>query len=148
SASQLAQARALRTSLLKQLQNAVTQSQIDAIKARLADVNARISSDEAALRSVNRRVSYSHISLTVQGRFLPLSHKSHGFTFGKAARDAGHVLEVAAGVALIALAVMLPLGLVGALVWWAALPARRHRRAQALDVACIGPRAGARQVSG
>jgi hypothetical protein len=134
--SKLAQARALRTSLLKQLQNAVSQSQIDAIKARLADLSATISSDEAALRSLNHRVSYSQISLTVQSRsVVPVSHKSHGFTIGKAAHDAGQVLEVVAGVALIALAVLVPLGLVGAMVWWAALAVGRRRREQALDLA-------------
>jgi Domain of unknown function (DUF4349) len=134
--SQLAQARALRTSLLKQLQNAVTQTQIDAIKARLADTGARISGEEAALRSLSHRIGYSRISLTVDGRsVVPLSHKSHGFTLGRAAHDAGHVLEVAAGVALIALAVLAPLGLVGALAWWAAAAARRRRREQALDLA-------------
>jgi hypothetical protein len=134
--AQLARARALRTSLLGQLQNAVSQSQIDAIKARLADVDARISRAETALRSLGHRVSYSQISLTVDERVpVPLSHRSHGFTLGKAAHDAGRVLEVAAGVALIALAVLVPLSLVVALLWWAAMAARRRRREQALDVA-------------
>jgi hypothetical protein len=134
--TQLAEARALRTSLLKQLQSAATQAQIDAIKARLGDVDARIASDESALRSLNRRVSYGHISLTVQGRgVVPVSHRSHGFTFGKAAHDAWHVLEVAAGVALIALAVLVPVSLVAALAWWIAAALRRRRREQALDLA-------------
>lgn len=134
--SELVRARALRASLLKQLQNAVTQTQIDAIRARLGDVTARISRDEAALRSLNHRISYSQISLMVQNRApAPLAHKSHGFTLGKAAHDAGHVLEVAAGVALIALAVLVPLGLLGALAWWIAAALRRRRREQALDLA-------------
>jgi hypothetical protein len=133
--SQLAQARALRTSLLKQLQNAVTQTQIDAIKARLSDVHASISRDERARRSLNHQVSYSQISLTVGAHLVPVSHKSHGFTLGKAAHDAGHVLEVAAGVALIALAVLVPVSLVAALAWWIAASLRRRRREQALDLA-------------
>ena len=133
--SRLAQARALRTSLLKQLEDAVTQTQIDAIKARLADVNARISRDGSALRSLSHRVSYSQISLMVQAHSVPPSHKGHGFTLGKAARDAGHVLQVAAGVALIALAALVPLSLVGALAWWIAAALRRRRREQALDLA-------------
>jgi hypothetical protein len=133
--SQLAEARALRTSLLKQLQSAVTQTQIDAIRARLADVDARISRDEATLRSLNHRVHYSQISLTVQAHGVLVAHKSHGFTLGNATRDAGHVLQVAAGVALIGLAVLVPVSLVAALAWWIAVALRRRRREQALDLA-------------
>jgi Arc/MetJ family transcription regulator len=133
--SRLLQARALRTSLLKQLENASTETQVDAIRARLADVNATISRSEAALRSLNHRVSYSQISLTVQAHSVPLSHKSHGFTLGRATHDAGHVLQVAAGVGLIALAVLVPFSLVAALVWWIAATLRRRRREQALDLA-------------
>ena len=45
-----------------------------------------------------------------------MAHKSSGsFTLGKAAHDAGRVLTVAAGVALIALAALVPLALLGAL---------------------------------
>jgi hypothetical protein len=41
---------------------------------------------------------------------------------------------VVAGVALIVLAVLLPLGLVAALVAWVAFAVRRRRREQALDL--------------
>jgi hypothetical protein len=133
--SQLAQAQALRTSLLKQLQNAVTQSQIYAIRAQLADADAKIASAQATLRTLNRQVSESQISVTVNARAVPVSRHSGGFTIGKATDDAGRVLEVAAGVALIALAVLAPLGLVGLLVWWIAAALRRRGREQALDLA-------------
>jgi hypothetical protein len=133
--SQLAQGQALRTSLLKQLQNASTETQVAAIRAQLADANGKIAAAQGTLRSLNRQVSNSQISVTVNARAVPVSRHSHGFTIGKAAHDAGHVLEVVAGVALIALAVLVPLSLVGALVWWAAAAARRRRREQALDLA-------------
>jgi hypothetical protein len=132
--SQLAQAQALRTSLLKQLQNAVTQTQIDAIKAQLSDANANISSARATLRSLNHQISYSQISLTVNARAVAVSH-SGGFTLGRAAHDAGRVLEVVAGVALIGLAVLVPVALVGALAWWIGAALRRRRREQALELA-------------
>lgn len=48
--------------------------------------------------------------------------------------DAGRVLVVVAGAALIALAVLVPVGLVGALVAWVGLAVRRRRREQALDL--------------
>jgi hypothetical protein len=44
------------------------------------------------------------------------------------------VLVVAAGVALITLAVLVPLGMVVALVLWVAFAIRRRRRDQALDL--------------
>ncbi len=66
----------------------------------------------------------------------PVAHtSSKGFTIGKAAHDAGRVLTVVAGVALITLAVLLPLVLVGGLAAWIATTVRRRRREQALDVA-------------
>jgi hypothetical protein len=134
--AELSRAQARRTSLLKQLQNALTQTQINAIQAQLNDANARIASAQATLRSLNHQVSYSQISLSVQARSaVPVHGSGGGFTLGKAAHDAGRVLTVAAGVALIALAVLVPLGLVGALAWWVWAALRRHRREQALDLA-------------
>ena len=50
------------------------------------------------------------------------------------AHDAGRVLVVAAGVALIALAVLVPVGLVVGLALWVAFAIRRRRREQALDL--------------
>jgi hypothetical protein len=60
---------------------------------------------------------------------------SGGFTLDKAVHDAGRVLTVAAGVALIALAALVPVGLVAALGLWIGLALRRRRREQALDAA-------------
>jgi hypothetical protein len=132
----LADDQALRTSLLKQLAKATTQEQTDSLKARLHDVETAIAADQAALRTLNHSVNNSDISLTINAVPAPVgvSHGS-GFTIGKAAHDAGRVLTVAAGVALIALAVLVPIALVAALgAWiWAAL--RRRRREQALDAA-------------
>ncbi len=133
----LGQAQALRTSLLKQLQNAVTETQISSLQAQLKDANARISNTQATLRSLNHEVSYSTISLTVEGTTgsAPTHGAGGGFTIGKAAHDAGRVLTVAAGVALIALAVLVPVGLLAALGWWIGAALRRRRREQALDLA-------------
>jgi hypothetical protein len=132
---QLADARALRTALLKQLANATTQAQIDSLTARIHDTDASISSDEATLRRLNRQVDYSQVTLTVNAGTapVPVTHGGGGFTLGKAARDAGRVLTVAAGVALIAAAALVPLVLFGALGLWIAAAVRRRRREQALD---------------
>jgi hypothetical protein len=45
------------------------------------------------------------------------------------------VLEITAGVALIALAALVPIGLLAALGWWAGLAVQRRRRERALDLA-------------
>jgi hypothetical protein len=133
---QLADDRALRTSLLRQLGKAVTQAQIDSLNARIHDAEHAIARDEAAIRSLNNKISYSQVSVDVNGYVGPVAHShSSGFTIGKAAHDAGRVLTVAAGVALISLAVLVPLALVGGLAAWIAATVRRRRREQALDVA-------------
>ena len=134
----LAEARALRRSLLKQLANATTTEQVASIQARLHDANASIASDLSTLRGLQRQVAYSNITVRIQSttptpvRAGP-GHSS-GFTIGKAAHDAGRVLVVVAGVALIVLAVMVPVGLVAALLAWVGFAVRRRRRDQALDL--------------
>jgi hypothetical protein len=133
---QLADDRALRTSLLRQLGRAVTQAQIDSINGRIHDAEHAIARDEAAIRSLNNKINYSQVSVDVNGYVGPVAHSSSkGFTIGKAAHDAGRVLTVVAGVALITLAVLVPLALVGGLAAWIAVTVRRRRREQALDVA-------------
>jgi hypothetical protein len=132
----LADARALRTSLLKQLASASTQAQIDSLTARIHDAEASISSDEATLRSLNRQINYSQVEVTINGGPVPVpvQRGQGGFGLGRAAHDAGRVLTVAAGIALIAAAALLPVSLLGALGWWIAGTVRRRRREQALDL--------------
>ena len=131
----LADARALRTSLLKQLAAATTTEQIDSLKAQIRDAEASIASDQATLNRLNHQVDYSQVAVFVNARPIPplTSHGGGGFTLGKAAHDAGHVLTVVAGVALIAIAALTPVALVVALAWWIASALKRRRREQALD---------------
>jgi Domain of unknown function (DUF4349) len=133
----LADDRALRTSLLKQLTTAPTQTAIDSIKAQLHDAENAIARDEAAVRSLNNRINYSDVEVTIGTGVTPtpVHHSSKGFTLGKATHDAARVLTVAAGVALITLAALVPVLLVAALIWWGATMLRRRRREQALDTA-------------
>jgi hypothetical protein len=134
-ASALADARALRTSLLKQLANAVTTEQVQSLTAQIHDAEASISSDEATLGRLNNQVNFSQINVEIDTStpLPPVAHKSGGFGIGRAAHDAGRVLTVAAGGALIAIAALTPVGLVVALVWWVGAAVRRRRREQALD---------------
>ena len=133
----LADARALRTSLLKQLAAATTTEQVDSLKAQIHDAEASISSDEATLARLNHSVNFSQLSLEVTSRSAPapVTHGGGGFGIGRAAHDAGRVLTVAAGLALIVLAAITPIALVAALAWWVGAALRRRRREQALDSA-------------
>jgi hypothetical protein len=88
-------------------------------------------------RCVNHQVNFSDVSVTVNaGAVQPLGGSS-GFTLGKGARDAGRVLTVAAGVALIVLAALVTVALLVAIVWWVGAAIRRRRREQALDTAWL-----------
>ena len=135
----LADAQALRTSLLKQLANAVTTEQVDSLKAQIRDAERSISSYEASLAALNHRIAYSNISLTIfagaQPPVTPTHHSSGGFTLGKAAHDAGRVLVVVAGVLLIGLAVLLPVAVIAGLAWWVGGMVTHRRRERALDLA-------------
>ena len=56
-----------------------------------------------------------------------------GWSFGDAVDDAGSVLEDLAGATLIALAVLVPLGLIAAGAWLIFTRIRRSRRDRVLD---------------
>jgi hypothetical protein len=126
----------LQRSLLKQLAAATTPGQVASLKLRLHNADASIDSAMGRLAGLHRQVAYSNITLTIQAASAPVSSKTGNgpFTLSRAAHDAGRVLVVAAGVALIACAVLVPVGLAVALVAWALSAIRRRRREQALDV--------------
>jgi uncharacterized membrane protein (Fun14 family) len=134
---QIADQKAVRSALLRKLQTAYTQSAIDSLQAQLKLAGRQLSSDEAALQSLRHQISYSSLQVQINAGPIvyPLVTANHGFTVGRAAHDSVRVLVVAAGVALIALAVMVPLGVVTALIAWIAVWVRRRRRQQTLDTA-------------
>jgi hypothetical protein len=130
----LAEARALRRSLLKQLAAATTTTQVDSIRIQLRDADASIASDLATLRKLQHQVAYSQVAVTIQASGAAGASNGSSFTLGRAIHDAGRVLVIVAGGALIALAVLVPVGLVAVLLAWVGLAIRRHRREQVLDL--------------
>ncbi len=132
---QLTDAQALRTSLLKQLQTADTETAVDSIKAQLKLAENQISGDQSTLNSLQHRISYSTVSVQINSGGLPLTPvaRSGGFTIHRAIHDAGRVLVVSAGVALITLAVLVPVAMVAALLMWLWVWLRQRRREHALD---------------
>jgi hypothetical protein len=133
----LADAKALRTSLLKQLAAATTQAQIDSLNAQIHDAESSIHSDETTLDSLNKQINLSQIDLTINPGVVPVPAHHHrgssGFTLHRALHDAGRVLVVVAGVGLIGLAAFVPIALLLALTAWIVFGLRRRGRESALD---------------
>jgi hypothetical protein len=121
--------------LRAELAAATLESQIVSLRAEIANDKAALARAQSSLTALNRRVDYSNVSVSVQATSTTSRSRAGGFGLGKAGHDALRVLEVIAGVALIALAALVPLGLVVALVWWVALAIQRRRRERALDLA-------------
>ncbi len=137
SRERLREARREREGLLRALANATTLNETEAVKARLRSVNRRIASARASLRRVVNRARYANVSVElVADRGDAAAPADDGrWTPGDAVRDAGRVLEVVAGVAVIVLAVLLPFALIAALGMLGARLTARRRRERALDMA-------------
>jgi hypothetical protein len=132
-ADQLSDARAERAALLRALGKATTDRQIASLKARLADNRAEIAQRKGALDAQRRRADLATVSVTVQGTGEATKTDDGAWTPRDALHDAGRVLEIAGGVALIALAVLTPLAILAVLALLAGRTLRRRRREGALD---------------
>ena len=126
--------RAERKGLLRALGKASSQSQIDSLRSRLRIVNGQISAAKTQLNTIQRRASLSTVSVTVRGDGKTETGAG-GWSVGDAFGDALRALEVIAGVALITIAIALPLGLLGAAIRFGSQRARSRRRENALDTA-------------
>jgi hypothetical protein len=135
--SRLTEARKERVGLLRALAKADTLNETESIKARLAIVNRRISSARTAVRQVDNRAAFANVavSLVADPRAAAVTPKNDSWTPADALRDALDVLQLALGIALVAAAVALPIGLLAALAWLAARTLGRRRRERALDLA-------------
>jgi Domain of unknown function (DUF4349) len=133
--SRLEDARTERRSLLRQLAKATTPNQTASIRARLRLVSGQIAADKRDLAHVRTRATRSTIAVTLLAdrRAAGGSGGSEGWTPRDALDVAVQILEFIAGALLVALAVLVPLGLVALLVWLAARQAAQRRRERALD---------------
>ncbi|CAN5567190.1 hypothetical protein BH20ACT15_BH20ACT15_01640 [soil metagenome] len=122
-----ADAKAEVDSLVAQLAEADTTSELDDVKVRLSVARRELATARADLAQLKRRADFSQVSVTVTGE-----GDADGWSLGDAAGDALSVLSDLAGAALVALAAIVPLGLVAAAVWFATKGLRR-RRESALD---------------
>jgi hypothetical protein len=132
----LTDVRAERRGLLRALERATTQQQIESLKAQLRSVGSRISGLKGQLASLRRRADLATVSLTVRGGGESGATDGGGrWTPGDAAGDAVRVLEVLAGVALVGLAILVPGVLIAVAIALVLRLGRRRRREAALDPA-------------
>jgi hypothetical protein len=133
--TRLAEARAERRGLLRALSKATSAQEISSLRARIADNRRALQRYQRQFDAVRNRADYATIGVEVTGVARKHAAVPGGgsWTPGDAAHDAVRVLEVSAGVALIALAILVPLSLVGAAGGFAAAAVRRRRREAALS---------------
>jgi hypothetical protein len=134
--ARLSDARAERSALLRALGKASTDREIASLRERLRLNRSQIAAIEGELAGLRRRANLATVDVTVQGT----GPKAGGGTGGAwtpkdALHDALRVLEVAAGVILVAGAVLVPLALLAAVGAVASRGRRRRRRDAALDAA-------------
>jgi len=132
----LGDARAERRALLRALAKATTANETASLRARLKLVNSEISRANGDLAAVKRRASYSRVTVTIEpkraGSAAPAADDGR-WTPGDAIGDAGRVLGVAAGVAIVGIAAIAPLAVLLALGLLGTGALRRRRREAALD---------------
>ncbi len=132
--ARLTDARTERESLLRQLAAADTVNETESIRARLDIVSREIAAARNSLRRVRNQANFADLSITL----VPAGGGEEGegtWTPGDAFDDALGVLEVAAGIAVLALAILLPLLAVWLLAWLAHRAVTRRRRERSLDLA-------------
>ena len=102
----------------------ILESQIDSLRAGADALRAD-------LGETQRRGRFATVSVDITSNGS--ASDEEGWSLSDALDDAGRVLEVIGGIALIALAVLLPLALVGTLIYLVTAHTRRRSRERALD---------------
>ncbi len=124
-----------RKGLLRQLARAGTPNETASVRARLRIVQGQIATARGQVRALRTRTDYSVVNVNVEPTSSNSGVTGGGgrWTPGDALHDAVRVLEVFAGVLLVGLAILVPLGLLGLAGGAGARGLRRRRREQALS---------------
>jgi hypothetical protein len=116
--------------LLKELGDAETEAERESVEARLREERRRHAAIRARLDNLDKRASMSEVTVRIVtdrgAGVTPPSSGGGSWGVGDALHDAGHILTIAAGVALIGLAILGPIALV-VLAFWAANRFRLRR---------------------
>jgi hypothetical protein len=127
-------ARADRDGLRARLAKAATDKERSSLRARLDRASRRVTRAERSVAALGQEVSFATVELSVQGtRSSGAAAPGDRWTPGDALGDAGRVLEVIAGVVLIALAILLPLAILAVLAGLGNRLVTRRRRERALE---------------
>jgi hypothetical protein len=126
-------ARADRDGLRARLAKAATDKERSSLRARLDRASRRVTRAERAVAALGQEVSFATVELSVQGTRRSGAAATPGdrWTPGDALGDAGRVLEVIAGVLLIALAI----AILAVLAGLGNRVVTRRRRERALETA-------------
>jgi len=130
-------ARADRDGLRLRLSKATTDTERSRLRAQLDRASRRVTQRQRRVNELGAAVSFATVELGIDGerRRGAAAPPEGRWTPGDAVGDAVRVLEVIAGVLLIALAVLIPVGLIALLGGLAGRIVVRHRRERALDIA-------------
>lgn len=123
--------------LLKELGNVETEAERESVEKQLREERRQHAAIRASLDNLHKRASMSEVSVRIVtgsgSGVVPAGKGSDsGWSIGDALHDAGRILTIAAGVLLIALAVLAPIALIAMLVWLAARFRLRRLRERAL----------------
>jgi hypothetical protein len=131
----LQDSRATIAGLLEQLANADTDGERAAAEAELHGERLRAAALRANLADLERRANLSQVTLKIESGEEGAAPADEGGSWGvgDALGDAGHILEVAAGVALIGLAILTPFALLALLAWLTRRGGVRRARERALS---------------
>jgi len=129
----LRDSRATIDGLLVQLAGADTDSERAEVEAELRAERRHAASLRSQATKLDRRANLSRVSVRiVTDPGTATADQSGGWSIGDALDDAGHILGIAAGVTIVALAILVPLGLIALLVWLANRARIRRGRERAL----------------
>ena len=128
-------ARADRDGLRTRLAKATTDKERSRLRALLDRASRRVTQRERDVAELGQRTSFSTVDLSIVGtrKAAAAPAPAGRWTPGDAAKDAGRVLEVIAGVLVIAFAILIPLGILAGLAAYGNRGLTRRRRERALE---------------
>jgi hypothetical protein len=130
----LQDSRARIESLLGQLAEADSEEERAAVEAQLRAERRHATGLRSRLSFLRRRANFSRVSLRIEtGAPSATTEGEGGWGVSDGLDDAGRILAVAAGVTVIALAILAPLALIAFLAWLAHRTLTRRSRERALD---------------
>jgi hypothetical protein len=125
--------RAERDNLAARIREAATDAEVAQLQAQLANVNRSIATARTELGEVETRAQLATLTIVITSEGASSDGEDDGWSFGDALGDAGRVLEVVAGVALISAAVLVPLAIIAAIGYVTVAAMNRRARERALD---------------